>query len=47
VPIEIDEALTIEVLCAARLLDRTVDHDRADIARAIERLIELLARPEV
>jgi hypothetical protein len=42
--LDVDEVSTIEVLCAARLLDRQQDHSRTDVARAIERLLELLAR---
>jgi hypothetical protein len=46
--IEVDEVATIEVLEQARLLEPLHDHDREDIARAVEkaveRLLELLAR---
>jgi hypothetical protein len=41
--VDIDEVATIEVLCAANLLDRQRDHSRADIGHALGQLIELLA----
>lgn len=42
--IEVDEVDTVEILCAARLLDPLRDHTREDIGHAIERLIGLLGR---
>lgn len=44
VTIVVDEVATVEVLCAAKLLDPLKDHSAADIGHAIERLIELLGR---
>jgi hypothetical protein len=40
--IEVDEVATIEVLERARLLEPLRDHDREDIARAVERAVERL-----
>jgi hypothetical protein len=42
--LDVDEISTIEVLCGARLLDPQQDHTRADIARAVEQLLAMLAR---
>ena len=43
VQIEVDED-DIEVLCAARLLTRMVDHSRQDIAGAIQKLLKDIAK---
>jgi hypothetical protein len=42
--LDVDEVSTIEVLCAARLLDRQRDHTRTDVAHAVEELLAILAR---
>jgi hypothetical protein len=42
--IEIDELAVTEVLARAQLLDSLQDHGRDDLGRAVERLLELLAR---
>jgi hypothetical protein len=46
VAVEIDEVRATEVLVAAGLLDPMVDHSREAISRAVERLVELLARDD-
>jgi hypothetical protein len=40
---DVDEISTVKVLAAANLLDPQRDHSRADISRAVEQLLELLA----
>lgn len=42
--IECDETQLFETLAAARLIDRLSDPSHADIERAVERLIDALAR---
>ena len=44
--IEADEVALLEALHEARLLDPLVDHDRCEIERAVERLIEMIAERE-
>jgi hypothetical protein len=39
----VDEVTLLGVLAAANLLDPQRDHSRADISRAVEQLLELLA----
>jgi hypothetical protein len=41
--VEVDEVTLLGVLAAANLLDPQRDHSRADISRAVEQLLELLA----
>src|SRR5262245_38372490 len=41
--VEVDESTLLGVLAAAKLLDPQRDHSRADISRAVEQLLELLA----
>jgi hypothetical protein len=42
--LDVDEVSTIDVLCAAHLLDPQRDHTRADIAHGVEELLAVLAR---
>jgi hypothetical protein len=42
--VELDEVQLVETLTTARLLDPLADPSRADLERAVERLIEALAR---
>jgi hypothetical protein len=42
--IEVDEVTLVEILAQARLLNPSQDHGRENLGRAVERLLQLLAR---